>query len=44
MRWSNGFTDKVLIQRGRDWEKKIPTFIFTGLNNDGAAIWGKKSK
>jgi len=44
MHWSNGFTDKVLIQRGRDWEKKIPTFIFTGLNNDGTAIWGKKSK
>lgn len=44
MRWSNGYTDKVLVQRGRDWEKKTNTFIFTGLNNDGTAIWGKKSK
>ncbi|MVT07863.1 arabinan endo-1,5-alpha-L-arabinosidase [Chitinophaga tropicalis] len=44
MKWSNGFTDKVLIQMGRDWEKKTNTFIFTGLNNDGTAIWGKKSK
>ena len=44
MRWSNGYTDKVLVQRGRDWEKKTPGLIFTGLNNDGVAIWGKKNK
>jgi len=44
MHWSNGYTDKVLVQRGRDWEKKTSTLIFTGLNNDGVAIWGKKSK
>lgn len=42
MKWSNGFTDKVFIQKGRDWENKKATIIFTGLNNKGTAIWGKK--
>lgn len=40
--WSNGYTDKVFVQKGRDWENKKTTFIFSGLNNDGVAIWGKK--
>ncbi|SFD87702.1 arabinan endo-1,5-alpha-L-arabinosidase [Chitinophaga sp. CF118] len=42
LNWSNGYTDKVFVQRGRDWENKRITFIFTGLNNNGTAIWGKK--
>jgi arabinan endo-1,5-alpha-L-arabinosidase len=42
MNWSNGFTDKVFIQKGRDWENKRSTIIFTGLSNEGTAIWGKK--
>ncbi len=41
LNWSNGFTDKVFVQRGRDWENKKSTYIFTGLNNAGTAIWGK---
>lgn len=40
--WSNGFTDKVFVQKGRDWENKKSSFIFSGLNNTGTAIWGKK--
>jgi arabinan endo-1,5-alpha-L-arabinosidase len=40
--WSNGFTDKVFVQRGRDWENKKATVVFSGLNNSGTAIWGKK--
>lgn len=40
--WSNGFTDKVFVQKGRDWENKKETIIFSGLNNEGTAIWGKK--
>jgi arabinan endo-1,5-alpha-L-arabinosidase len=40
--WSNGFTDKVFVQKGRDWENKKATIIFSGLNNEGTAIWGKK--
>jgi arabinan endo-1,5-alpha-L-arabinosidase len=44
LNWSNGtFTDKVYVSRERDWEnKKVSTIVFTGLNQDGTAIWGKK--
>jgi arabinan endo-1,5-alpha-L-arabinosidase len=42
MKWANGFTDKVYVQKGRDWENKRNTIIFTGLNNTGTAVWGKK--
>jgi len=43
LNWANGFTDKVYVERERDWEKKIAsTIVFTGLNNDGTTIWGKK--
>jgi arabinan endo-1,5-alpha-L-arabinosidase len=28
MDWSNGYTDKVFVQKGRDWEnKKIPSYF-----------------
>lgn len=44
LKWNNGaFTDKVYVSRERDWEnKKSTTLVFTGLNNAGTAIWGKK--
>lgn len=41
--WSNGNTDKVFVQRGRDWENQKSSIIFTGLNNAGFAVWGKKN-
>lgn len=42
-KWANGYTDKVIVSRERDWENKITsTIVFTGLNNAGTAIWGKK--
>jgi arabinan endo-1,5-alpha-L-arabinosidase len=41
--WSSGLTDKVYVQKGRDWEhQKANSYIFTGLNNKGTTIWGKK--
>ncbi len=40
--WSDGKTAKVYVERGRDWENKKETIIFTGLDNKGIAIWGKK--
>ena len=40
--WSSGVVDKVFVQRGRDWENKKNTIIFTGLDNTGMAVWGKK--
>lgn len=43
MSWKNGYTDRVVVERGRDWEKKnANALIFTGLNNEGTAVWGKK--
>lgn len=42
LRWSGGRTDTLLVQSGRDWENKRSTIIFTGLNNTGTAVWGKK--
>jgi arabinan endo-1,5-alpha-L-arabinosidase len=42
MKWSNGYTDNVLVQKGRDWENKKNSFILTGLNNVGTAVWAKK--
>jgi len=42
LKWSNGTTEKVFVQKGRDWENKKNTIIFTGLNNAGTAVWGKK--
>ena len=42
--WSIGNKDKVYVQKGHDWEKtgRPVTVIFTGLNNKGTAVWGKK--
>lgn len=41
--WSNGYTDKLYVERGRDWENKVEsTLLLSGLNNDGTAVWGKK--
>jgi arabinan endo-1,5-alpha-L-arabinosidase len=42
LHWTDGTTDEVMVQRGRDWEHKKSTVIFTGLNNQGTAVWGKK--
>nr|WKN34090.1 arabinan endo-1,5-alpha-L-arabinosidase [Tunicatimonas sp. TK19036] len=41
--WSNGDVHQLLVERGRDWENEIDsTILFTGLNQKGTAIWGKK--
>ena len=42
LKWSNGTTAKVFVQKGRDWENNKNTIIFTGLNNNGIAVWGKR--
>ncbi|QEC72109.1 family 43 glycosylhydrolase [Arachidicoccus ginsenosidivorans] len=44
--WSDGTTDKVMVHNGHDWEKtgRPVTYLFTGLNNAGTAIWGKNYK
>jgi arabinan endo-1,5-alpha-L-arabinosidase len=43
LKWSTGNTDNVMVSRERDWENNVATtLVFTGLNNLGAAVWGKK--
>jgi arabinan endo-1,5-alpha-L-arabinosidase len=43
LNWADGTVEKVIVKRGRDWENKVmETLIFTGLNNEGIAVWGKK--
>lgn len=37
-----GGTENLFVQKGRDWENKKSTIIFTGLDNTGTAVWGKK--
>jgi arabinan endo-1,5-alpha-L-arabinosidase len=34
--------EKVFVERGRDWENKKACLIFTGLDAEGVAVWGKK--
>lgn len=35
---------KVYVDNGYDWENHVPTILFTGLDQSGTAIWGKKDK
>ncbi|MDU0368816.1 arabinan endo-1,5-alpha-L-arabinosidase [Hymenobacter endophyticus] len=42
LRWATGTSAKVFVQKGRDWENKKSTIIFSGLDNAGIAVWGKK--
>ena len=42
LNWSTGTVEKLFVQKGRDWENKKSSFVFTGLNETGIAIWGKK--
>lgn len=42
VQWADGHTENVLVSRGRDWENKRACLTFTGLNNEGRAVWGKK--
>ena len=40
--WSGGKTEELIVSRGYDWENKRKCLVFTGLDNEGTAIWGKK--
>jgi len=41
--WGGVWVDKLHVESGRDWEKKVEsTILLSGLNNSGTAIWGKK--
>ncbi|MDR0541214.1 MAG: arabinan endo-1,5-alpha-L-arabinosidase [Dysgonamonadaceae bacterium] len=36
--------DDLLVFAGHDWENQKETILFTGLDKDGRAIWGKRVK
>ena len=40
--WHDSSIDSVYLERGRDWENKKACLVFTGLNAEGTALWGKK--
>lgn len=40
--WSSGSVEKAFVQKGRNWENKKSSYIFSGLNETGTAVWGKK--
>lgn len=41
--WADGTTEKVHLSHGRDWEKRVAsTLVFTGFDQDGTTVWGKK--
>jgi arabinan endo-1,5-alpha-L-arabinosidase len=43
LKYAAGATYKLKVERERDWENKVSsTLIFTGLDNTGMAVWGKK--
>ena len=42
LNWNTGSVEKLFVQKGRDWESKKNSFVFSGLNETGVAIWGKK--
>ena len=43
LNWSNGRTEKVHVSRERDWEKRVTsTLVFSGFDDQGTTIWGKK--
>ncbi|KUP25705.1 arabinan endo-1,5-alpha-L-arabinosidase [Paenibacillus sp. DMB5] len=46
--WNNlsedeGREEKVQLLPAWDWEKDKPALVFTGLNDNGIAIWGKQA-
>lgn len=40
--WSGGEHQELIVFRGWDWENSCPTLMYTGLNDNGRCIWGKR--
>jgi arabinan endo-1,5-alpha-L-arabinosidase len=41
--WSYGlYIDKLILSWGWDWENRCVTLLYTGMNQGGLNIWGKK--
>lgn len=36
--------DELIVFAGQDWENEQETILFTGLDNNGRSVWGKRIK
>lgn len=41
---NNETIENLIIHAGHDWENEKETILFTGLDNSGRSVWGKKIK
>jgi arabinan endo-1,5-alpha-L-arabinosidase len=44
MNVEDGIIHKAHVSNGYDWENHRPTLLFTGLDQKGTAVWGKKKQ
>ncbi|WP_373231735.1 arabinan endo-1,5-alpha-L-arabinosidase [Cohnella sp.] len=42
LHWDGAFKETVLVLPSWDWELNRATLVFTGLDDQGQAVWGKK--
>lgn len=43
LQWQGGPLETLRVEHGRDWENSVDkTMLFTGLDEEGTAVWGKK--
>lgn len=42
LNWDGADTQKLLVFWGWDWENNCKTILFTGMDESGLCIWGKK--
>ncbi len=43
LNWADGTVEKVHVSYGRDWENDVEsTLVFTGFDDEGTTVWGKK--
>lgn len=40
----NETIQNLIVYAGHDWENETETLLFTGLDNNGRSVWGKKVK
>ncbi len=36
--------NNLIIFAGHDWERRLDTVLFTGLDDQGRSVWGKRTK
>lgn len=42
--WNGGeYVDRLILHWGWDWENRFATLLYTGMNQNGLNIWGKRT-